>query len=111
VLGVLDLGTADVETADLVAARLRRALEVVPPERLVAAPDCGMKYLPRERAFRKLEALVAGAGLVSPSLRFDRSVRHSQHEGSAEAEESGQEACPEDAEGAPHREARRGKAQ
>ena len=51
VLGVLDLGAAEVETAEVVAARLRRALEVVPPERLVAAPDCGMKYLPRERAF------------------------------------------------------------
>ena len=68
VLGVLDLGTAEVETAELVAARLRRALEVVPAERLVAAPDCGMKYLPRERAFRKLEALVAGARLVSAEL-------------------------------------------
>ena len=47
---------------------LRRALEVVSPERLVAAPDCGMKYLPRERAFRKLEAMVAGARLVSAEL-------------------------------------------
>ena len=44
-----------------VAERIRRALEVVPPERLVVAPDCGMKYLPRELAFRKLEAMVAGA--------------------------------------------------
>jgi 5-methyltetrahydropteroyltriglutamate--homocysteine methyltransferase len=47
-----------------VAERIRRALEVVPPERLVVAPDCGMKYLPRERAFRKLQAMVAGARLV-----------------------------------------------
>jgi 5-methyltetrahydropteroyltriglutamate--homocysteine methyltransferase len=61
---VLDLGAEEVETPELVAERLRRALEVVPPERLVAAPDCGMKYLPRERAFRKLEAMVAGARLV-----------------------------------------------
>ena len=68
VLGVLDLGAAEVETAEVVAARLRRALDVVPPERLVAAPDCGMKYLPRERAFRKLEAMVAGARLVSAEL-------------------------------------------
>ncbi|HEX6700961.1 MAG TPA: cobalamin-independent methionine synthase II family protein [Gaiellaceae bacterium] len=60
-LGVVDLGASEVETAEVVADRLRRALEVVDPERLVAAPDCGMKYLPRERAFRKLEALVAGA--------------------------------------------------
>ena len=64
VLGVLDLGAAEVETPELVAERIRRALQVVPPERLVVAPDCGMKYLPRERAFAKLEAMVAGARLV-----------------------------------------------
>jgi 5-methyltetrahydropteroyltriglutamate--homocysteine methyltransferase len=64
VLGVLDLGSSDVETPDLVAERIRRALEVVAPEKLVVAPDCGMKYLPRERAYRKLEAMVAGARLV-----------------------------------------------
>jgi 5-methyltetrahydropteroyltriglutamate--homocysteine methyltransferase len=64
VLGVLDLGSSDVETPEVVAERIRRALEVVPPEKLVVAPDCGMKYLPRERAFRKLEAMVAGARLV-----------------------------------------------
>src|SRR3954447_23011173 len=61
VLGVLDLGSAESETPQQVSNRIRRALEVVPPERLVAAPDCGMKYLPRELAFRKLEAMVAGA--------------------------------------------------
>jgi 5-methyltetrahydropteroyltriglutamate--homocysteine methyltransferase len=64
VLGVLDLGSSEVETAELVAERIRRALEVVPPERLVVAPDCGMKYLSREVAYRKLEAMVAGARLV-----------------------------------------------
>jgi 5-methyltetrahydropteroyltriglutamate--homocysteine methyltransferase len=64
VLGVLDLGTEEVEAPDVVAARIGRALEVIPPERLVVAPDCGMKYLPRDRAFRKLEAMVAGARLV-----------------------------------------------
>jgi 5-methyltetrahydropteroyltriglutamate--homocysteine methyltransferase len=64
VLGVLDLGSSDIETPELVAERLRKALDVVAPERLVAAPDCGMKYLPRERAFRKLQAMVAGARLV-----------------------------------------------
>jgi 5-methyltetrahydropteroyltriglutamate--homocysteine methyltransferase len=68
VLGVLDLGAAEVETPAVVAARIRRALEVLPPERLVAAPDCGMKYLPRERALAKLEAMVAGARLVSAEL-------------------------------------------
>lgn len=64
VLGVLDLGAEEVETPELVAVRIRRALEVVPAERLVVAPDCGMKYLPRERAFAKLEAMVAGARLA-----------------------------------------------
>ena len=65
VLGVLDLGAEEVETPETVAGRIRRALEVVPAARLVVAPDCGMKYLPRERAFRKLEAMVAGARLVA----------------------------------------------
>jgi 5-methyltetrahydropteroyltriglutamate--homocysteine methyltransferase len=68
VLGVLDLGSDEVETTDAVAARIRAALTVVPPERLVVAPDCGMKYLPRERAFRKLESMVAGAWLVREEL-------------------------------------------
>jgi 5-methyltetrahydropteroyltriglutamate--homocysteine methyltransferase len=67
-LGVLDLGAEEVETPGVVAKRIRRALAVVPPERLVVAPDCGMKYLPRERAFRKLEAMVAGAQLVREEL-------------------------------------------
>jgi 5-methyltetrahydropteroyltriglutamate--homocysteine methyltransferase len=64
VLGVLDLGSGDVETPEAVAERIGRALDVVPPERLVVAPDCGMKYLPRERAFGKLQAMVAGARRV-----------------------------------------------
>lgn len=64
VLGVLDLGSSEVETPEVVAERIRRALDVVPPEQLVVAPDCGMKYLSRDRAFRKLEAMVAGAQLV-----------------------------------------------
>jgi 5-methyltetrahydropteroyltriglutamate--homocysteine methyltransferase len=61
VLGVLDLGSSEAESAEDVAGRIRRALDVVPRERLVAAPDCGMKYLSRDLAVRKLEALVAGA--------------------------------------------------
>jgi 5-methyltetrahydropteroyltriglutamate--homocysteine methyltransferase len=69
VLGVLDLGSNEVETPEVVADRIRRALEVVPPERLVVAPDCGMKYLPRDRAFRKLQAMVAGARLVGETLQ------------------------------------------
>ena len=56
---------AEVETPEVVAEPDPAARStVVPPERLVVAPDCGMKYLPRERAFRKLEAMVAGARLV-----------------------------------------------
>ena len=65
VLGVLDLGSEEAETPEVVAGRIRRALEVVPPERLVAAPDCGMKYLPRDLAFRKLQAMVEGARLAA----------------------------------------------
>jgi 5-methyltetrahydropteroyltriglutamate--homocysteine methyltransferase len=68
ILGVLDLALSDVETPELVAARIRNALTVVGPERLVVAPDCGMKYLPRERAFRKLQSMVAGARLVGEDL-------------------------------------------
>ena len=62
--GVLNLGTDDIETADMVADRLRSALRYVEPDRLVAAPDCGMKYLPRAIAFGKLQAMVAGAAMV-----------------------------------------------
>jgi 5-methyltetrahydropteroyltriglutamate--homocysteine methyltransferase len=68
VLGVLDLGSAEAETPDVVAERIRRALEVVEPERLVVAPDCGMKYLRRELAFAKLCAMVEGARSVREEL-------------------------------------------
>jgi 5-methyltetrahydropteroyltriglutamate--homocysteine methyltransferase len=64
VLGVLDLGSSEAETREVVAARIERALGVLSAERLVVAPDCGMKYLPRELAFGKLRAMVAGARLV-----------------------------------------------
>ena len=67
-LGVLDLGSPDVESAELVAARIRRGLDHVPAERLVPAPDCGMKYLPRDRAFGKLRALAEGAAIVRREL-------------------------------------------
>ena len=68
VLGVLDLGAEEVETPELVAERIRRALAVVEPGRLVVAPDCGMKYLPRERAFAKLQAMVEGARIVREEI-------------------------------------------
>jgi 5-methyltetrahydropteroyltriglutamate--homocysteine methyltransferase len=67
-LGVLDLGSQEVETPDLVASRLRAGLVHVPAERIIAAPDCGMKYLPRERAFGKLQALAKGAAIVRREL-------------------------------------------
>ncbi|HEX6934036.1 MAG TPA: cobalamin-independent methionine synthase II family protein [Streptosporangiaceae bacterium] len=61
ILGVLNLGDATVESPDLVADRARRALPFVPAGQLVLAPDCGMKYLPRESAFGKLRAMTAAA--------------------------------------------------
>ena len=67
-LGVLDLGSTRAETAAEVAARLRAGLKHIAAERLVAAPDCGMKYLPRERAAAKLQALVDGAAIVRHEL-------------------------------------------
>ena len=67
-VGVIDLGTEKIETPQVVAARIRAALEHVPAERLVLAPDCGMKYLTREAAFGKLKALAEGAALVRKEL-------------------------------------------
>jgi len=68
VLGVLDLSTNDVEPAELVTDRIRRALPYVTAERLVIAPDCGMKYLTRDVAFAKLSAMVRGAALLRAEL-------------------------------------------
>ena len=68
ILGVIDLGDPAVETPEQVAARIRAALRYVPPERLIAAPDCGMKYLARDVAFGKLAALSAGARIVRSEL-------------------------------------------
>jgi 5-methyltetrahydropteroyltriglutamate--homocysteine methyltransferase len=61
ILGVLDLNDTAVEAPETVIARVRRALDYVPAERLVLAPDCGMKYLPREAAYGKLSAMTAAA--------------------------------------------------
>jgi 5-methyltetrahydropteroyltriglutamate--homocysteine methyltransferase len=68
ILGVLDLGDKSIETPDLVASRLRAALAYLPAERLIGAPDCGMKYLARDIAYRKLKALVDGAAIVRRDL-------------------------------------------
>jgi 5-methyltetrahydropteroyltriglutamate--homocysteine methyltransferase len=67
-VGVIDLGTNAVETPDQVAARIRAALKFIAPEKLVLAPDCGMKYLPREAAFGKLVSLAEGAAIVRREL-------------------------------------------
>jgi 5-methyltetrahydropteroyltriglutamate--homocysteine methyltransferase len=68
ILGVLDLSDIAVETPETVAARIRRALPHVPAERIVVAPDCGMKYLSREVAFAKLKAKVDGTRIVRAEL-------------------------------------------
>jgi len=68
ILGVLDLSTPEIETPETVAARIRRALPYVAAEKLVIAPDCGFKYLPREIAFAKMEAMVAGTKIVRQEL-------------------------------------------
>ncbi len=64
ILGVIDLSDMSVETLEIVAAHIRHALPHVSADRIVVAPDCGMKYLSREVAFGKMQAMVAGAGLV-----------------------------------------------
>jgi len=74
ILGVLDLNDLAVETPDVVVERVRRALPYVPAERLVLAPDCGMKYLPREVAFGKLQAMVAGAQIVRTQLLIENAT-------------------------------------
>src|SRR5579884_1429917 len=68
ILGVLDLSDMTVETPEMVAARIRRALPYVPADRIVVAPDCGMKYLPRDVAFGKLQAMVESARIVRKEL-------------------------------------------
>ena len=75
-LGVIDVKSPDVESADLVAARIRRALEFVPADRLVINPDCGLRHLPAEVARAKLRAMVAGAAQVRQEQRSgERPVR------------------------------------
>jgi 5-methyltetrahydropteroyltriglutamate--homocysteine methyltransferase len=68
ILGVLDLGTNEVEDAQTVAQRIRDGLRHLGPDKLIPAPDCGMKYLSRETAFAKLKALCDGAAIVRREL-------------------------------------------
>jgi len=67
-LGVIDLGDPTVETPETVAARIRRALPFVAAENIIVAPDCGMKYLPRETAIGKMRAMVEGAKIMRREL-------------------------------------------
>ena len=68
ILGVLDLSDTEVETPETVAERIRRALPHVEADKVVVAPDCGMKYLPRAVAFGKMRAMVDGAAIVRREL-------------------------------------------
>lgn len=68
ILGVLDLSDPTVETPETVAMRIRRALPYAAAERIIVAPDCGLKYLPREIAFGKMAAMAAGAAIVRREL-------------------------------------------
>ena len=68
ILGVISLGDPEIETPETVAARIRKALDVVPAERIVIAPDCGMKYISRDVGLGKLKAMVAGAEIVRAEI-------------------------------------------
>ena len=68
ILGVIDLNDMNVETPETVAGRIRRALPYVDRQDIIVAPDCGMKYLPREVAFGKMKAMVEGARIARAEL-------------------------------------------
>jgi 5-methyltetrahydropteroyltriglutamate--homocysteine methyltransferase len=68
ILGVIDLSSSTVETAQTVAERIERALPYISPDRVIVAPDCGMKYLTRDVAFAKMKAMVDGAAIVRKKL-------------------------------------------
>jgi 5-methyltetrahydropteroyltriglutamate--homocysteine methyltransferase len=63
-VGAIDLSDMSVETGEVVAARIRKALKYVRPEDVIIAPDCGMKYLPRDVAFGKMRAMAEGAKIL-----------------------------------------------
>jgi 5-methyltetrahydropteroyltriglutamate--homocysteine methyltransferase len=81
ILGVIDLSNNKIESPEQVAARIRRALPYVNPADVIVAPDCGMKYLPRDVAFGKLQAMVAGARIVRSE--FEREQARSGQPASA----------------------------
>jgi 5-methyltetrahydropteroyltriglutamate--homocysteine methyltransferase len=67
-VGVIDVKIHDVETPEMVAERIRKALKVLPPERIFILPDCGLFHLPRDVAFAKLKAMVEGTRIVRKEL-------------------------------------------
>jgi 5-methyltetrahydropteroyltriglutamate--homocysteine methyltransferase len=69
ILGVIDLADMTIETPQIVAERIRRALAYVPAERIIVAPDCGMKYLPRAVGYGKMKAMAEGAALVRREIQ------------------------------------------
>ena len=69
ILGVLDLSKMEVETPETVAGRIRRAFPYIRPQQIILAPDCGLKYLPRDVAFGKMRAMVEGAKIVRAELK------------------------------------------
>ena len=68
VVGVIDVKSEEVETPEIVASRVRKALEHIPAEKLWISPDCGMKFMPQHRAYAKLRAMVAGTETVRKEL-------------------------------------------
>lgn len=68
-VGVIDVKSAEVEAPELVAARVRKVLDYLPPERVFVNPDCGLRHVPQEAAFRKLKAMVNGVEMVREELR------------------------------------------
>jgi 5-methyltetrahydropteroyltriglutamate--homocysteine methyltransferase len=71
-VGCIDLSDMKVETPELVVARLKKALKHVKREDVIVAPDCGMKYLPREVAFAKMQAMVEGAKLLRSEFEKEK---------------------------------------
>ncbi|MDH3253180.1 MAG: 5-methyltetrahydropteroyltriglutamate--homocysteine methyltransferase, partial [Ignavibacteria bacterium] len=71
VVGVIDVKDEGVETPEIVAERIRQALKHIPAERMFVSPDCGMKFMPRDRAYAKLKAMVDGTKIVRKELGRD----------------------------------------
>ena len=71
-VGCIDLSTSEVETPQTVAGRIRKALQFIAPENVILAPDCGMKFLPRESAFGKMKAMAEAAQILRKE--FDQRV-------------------------------------